>query len=54
MLFEISNNLGKRSVTHKLLVEEKTTKKKQNISNIDKSKICENKSSRKIHPYEFT
>ena len=29
LLFEISNNLGKHSVTHKLLAEEQTTQKKK-------------------------
>ena len=48
MLFEILKNLGKSSVTHILLAEEQTMKN-QNIENIDKIEIRENKSSRKIH-----
>ena len=49
MLFEISKDLGKSSVTHIPLAEELTTKKSKYI-NIDKTKIRENKSSRnQIH-----
>ena len=43
MLFEISRNLAKSSVTHILLAEEKTTKKSKYIKH--KTKIRENKSS---------
>ena len=48
MLFEISKDLGKSSVTHVLLAEVLTTKNQNILTN--KTKIRENRSSRnQIH-----
>ena len=47
MLFEISKNLGKSCVTHIQPAEEQTTKKIK-IINVDKTEICEIKSTRNV------